>query len=85
MWKKHAELVAVLTFAGLHNDVETKVTLCSEVRRRVYAKVFNIDKVSLAVKVDSLDLSESFRSSPPLLDDHRSYHAGLAQHHCRST
>ena len=45
VWRQHADLIAVVMFVGMHNDTENKVTLCSEFRRRAYAKIFKSDKV----------------------------------------
>ena len=68
VWRQHAEVIAVALYLGLHNDTEDKVTLCTETRRRIYAKVFHIDKViSVFVGRPPL-LSRRFSSTPLPLD-----------------
>lgn len=59
VWRAHAEAVALLTFLGLHAEQHTPVqqaTFGSELRRRLFASVFNLDKVAV-----------SFQGRPPLL------------------
>ncbi|GAA85923.1 fungal specific transcription factor [Aspergillus luchuensis IFO 4308] len=58
-WTQHGELVAVTTSLGLHRELETEaetVSLPHELKRRLYAAVFNIDKVI-----------STFTGRPPLL------------------
>ncbi|KFA46891.1 hypothetical protein S40293_03619 [Stachybotrys chartarum IBT 40293] len=58
-WTAHAETVALLTFMGLHVEQDTSSyvpTFTSELRRRLCAHIFNIDKVAV-----------SFQGRPPLL------------------
>ncbi|KPM43445.1 hypothetical protein AK830_g3114 [Neonectria ditissima] len=58
-WSCHSKTVALLTFLGLHAERETtpyRPTLISENRRRLFARLFNIDKVMV-----------SFTGRPPLL------------------
>ncbi|KAF7594029.1 hypothetical protein BBP40_010307 [Aspergillus hancockii] len=59
-WRQHGDLIAVATFLGLHRESVSdseKVTLQHEMKRRVYAAVFNIDKVL-----------STFTGRPPLLN-----------------
>lgn len=61
-WRAHAETVSLLTFIGLHAEPDTRPytpTFVSELRRRLFAYVFNIDKVCA-----------SFQGRPPLLSFH---------------
>ncbi|KAH7153255.1 hypothetical protein EDB81DRAFT_946139 [Dactylonectria macrodidyma] len=58
-WSYHGETVALMTFLGLHAEPETsqyRPTLLSENRRRLFGRVFNIDKVMV-----------SFSGRPPLI------------------
>lgn len=58
-WSYHSETVALMTFLGLHAEPETmqyRPSLISENRRRLFARVFNIDKVMV-----------SFSGRPPLI------------------
>lgn len=58
-WRHHGDLAAVTTSLGLHREISDeseKVTIYHEARRRVYAAVFNIDKVL-----------STFTGRPPLL------------------
>ncbi|GLB09920.1 hypothetical protein AtubIFM57258_005852 [Aspergillus tubingensis] len=58
-WIQHGELVAVTTSLGLHRELATEaetVSLPYELKRRLYAAVFNIDKVI-----------STFTGRPPLL------------------
>ncbi|KAH7133183.1 hypothetical protein B0J13DRAFT_678251 [Dactylonectria estremocensis] len=58
-WSYHGETVALMTFLGLHAEPEAsqyRPTLLSENRRRLFARVFNIDKVMV-----------SFSGRPPLI------------------
>ncbi|KAM0351639.1 hypothetical protein ACHAPU_002649 [Fusarium lateritium] len=58
-WRYFAEAVALLTFLGLHvgsDDTNYIPSLCSEHKRRITARVYNIDKVMV-----------SFTGRPPLL------------------
>lgn len=61
-WRAHGEAVSLLTFLGLHADTHTDTytpTFVSELRRRLFAYVFNIDKVVT-----------SFQGRPPMLSAH---------------
>ncbi|KAI2822908.1 transcriptional regulator family: Fungal Specific TF [Aspergillus niger] len=58
-WTQHGELVAVTTSLGLHREHSTEtetISLQHELKRRLYAAVFNIDKVI-----------STFTGRPPLL------------------
>ncbi|OJJ78068.1 hypothetical protein ASPBRDRAFT_112726 [Aspergillus brasiliensis CBS 101740] len=58
-WTQHGELVAVTTSLGLHRELAEEADILSlqhELKRRVYAAVFNIDKVI-----------STFTGRPPLL------------------
>ena len=68
IWRSHADCVAVVTFLGMHNDVEPKITLCSEVRRRIYARTFHSDKLLCAFVGRPPLLSRRFSSTPLPLD-----------------
>ncbi|KAK7948357.1 fungal specific transcription factor [Apiospora aurea] len=59
-WRAHAELVAITTFLGLHCIPRTtpyEPSVSSEIKRRLFACVYNIDKVV-----------SSFTGRPPLLN-----------------
>ena len=65
VWRGHADVAAIALYLGLHNDTEQKITLYTEIRRRIYAKVFNMDK-TLAVIVGRPPLLSSRFSVTPL-------------------
>jgi hypothetical protein len=56
LWRGHADLVAVTLSIGLHRIPDSKTTMSAEIKRRLYALVFNIDKVI-----------SGFMGRPPLL------------------
>lgn len=69
-WRAHAETVSLLTFLGLHADTSTPPsipTFCSELRRKIFAHVFNIDKV-VSFQGRPPFLSRRFISTPLPLD-----------------
>jgi hypothetical protein len=70
-WRYFAETVALLTFLGRHvgsEDTNYIPSLCSEHRRRITARVFNIDKVLVSFTGRPPLLSRRFFSSPLPLD-----------------
>ncbi|KAL4782547.1 hypothetical protein BJX76DRAFT_369104 [Aspergillus varians] len=70
-WTQHGELVAVATSLGLHREPqsETKpLTPQREMGRRVYAAVFNIDKVLATFTGRPPMLSLAYSSTPLPLD-----------------
>ncbi|CZR35699.1 uncharacterized protein FPRO_00178 [Fusarium proliferatum ET1] len=70
-WRYFAETVALLTFLGRHvgsEDTNYMPSLCSEHRRRITARVFNIDKVLVSFTGRPPLLSRRFFSSPLPLD-----------------
>lgn len=70
-WRYFAETVALLTFLGRHvgsEDTNYIPSLCSEHRRRITARVFNVDKVLVSFTGRPPLLSRRFFSSPLPLD-----------------
>ncbi|KAI9148435.1 hypothetical protein HJFPF1_12267 [Paramyrothecium foliicola] len=70
-WVAHSETVALLTFMGLHVEQETSSyvpTFTSELRRRLCANVFNIDKAFLGLQGRPPLLCHRYVSTSPPLD-----------------
>lgn len=71
LWRHHADLISAATALGLHREPDfhsNKVTIRSEVRRRIYACVFSIDKSLASFTGRPPFLSHRYSSSPMLLD-----------------
>ncbi|KAF7551269.1 hypothetical protein G7Z17_g5125 [Cylindrodendrum hubeiense] len=67
----HGETVALMTFLGLHAEPPTpeyRPTLCSENKRRLFARVFNIDKVMVSFSGRPPLISRRYSSTPLPLD-----------------
>jgi hypothetical protein len=70
-WRQHGDLVSMTTALGLHRDVDTasrKPTISSEIRRRIFAAVFNIDKVNATLMGRPPMMSARYTSTPLPLD-----------------
>lgn len=70
-WSAHAESVSLMTFLGLHADADSPSytpTFVSELRRRLFAHVFNIDKVVTSFQGRPPMLSSRYALPPLLLD-----------------
>lgn len=68
-WRQLGDLVSVATALGLHRDSDSgPITVASEVRRRVYAAVFNIDKVFATFLGRPPLISGRYNSTPLPLD-----------------
>ena len=68
LWRQHGDLVAVTLSCGLHRYSDSSVSASSELRRRVYAAVFNIDKVISGFMGRPPLLSSRYTSTPLPLD-----------------
>lgn len=68
VWRQHGDLVAVTLSCGLHRFTDSKINASNEMRRRVYASVFNIDKVISAFVGRPPLLSGRYSSTPLPLD-----------------
>ncbi|KIL86502.1 hypothetical protein FAVG1_10332 [Fusarium avenaceum] len=70
-WRYFSEAVALLTFLGLHvgsEDANYVPSLCSEHKRRMAARVYNIDKVVVSFTGRPPMLSRRYFSRPLPLD-----------------
>lgn len=70
-WRQHGDLVSMATALGLHRDVDStsrKPSISSEIRRRIFAAVFNIDKVNATFMGRPPMLSARYTSTPLPLD-----------------
>ncbi|KAF5000456.1 hypothetical protein FGRMN_1787 [Fusarium graminum] len=71
-WMSHSETVAMMTYLGVHilkNDGNSyKPTLNSEYKRRLFCRVYNMDKAVSAFTGRPPLLSPRFVSTPPPLD-----------------
>jgi hypothetical protein len=62
------DVLASLTALGLHRDSSTQVSIRSEVRRRIFASIFNIDKTLASFTGRPPFLSHRYISCPLPLD-----------------
>ncbi|KAH6897073.1 hypothetical protein B0T10DRAFT_526316 [Thelonectria olida] len=70
-WRCHGETVSMMTFLGLHAQRDSptyRPTLISENRRRIFAQVFNIDKVMVSFTGRPPLISRRYASTPLPLD-----------------
>lgn len=70
-WQYHAETVALMTFMGIHAESGTEAyipNLTSEIRRTLFAYIFNIDKVIACFCGRPPLISRRYASTPLLLD-----------------
>jgi hypothetical protein len=70
-WRQHGDLASMTTAVGLHRDTDSipkTVSIASEMRRRIYAAVFNIDKVIATLMGRPPFLSRRHSSTPLPLD-----------------
>ncbi|KFA55425.1 hypothetical protein S40293_09831 [Stachybotrys chartarum IBT 40293] len=70
-WEAHSKTVALLTFMGLHTEQETSSyvpTFTSELRRRLFANIFNVDKDFSSTGGRPPLLSARYVSTSPPLD-----------------
>ncbi|CAM1510645.1 Fc.00g009800.m01.CDS01 [Cosmosporella sp. VM-42] len=67
----HAQDISLMTFLGLHAETETTSyipSLCSENKRRMFAYIFNIDKVMVSFTGRPPLISRRYVSTPLPLD-----------------
>ncbi|KAH7305178.1 hypothetical protein B0I35DRAFT_444120 [Stachybotrys elegans] len=70
-WLAHSETVALLTFMGVHAEQETSSyvpTFTSELRRRLFANIFNLDKDLVSMPGRPPMLCHRYVLTPPPLD-----------------
>lgn len=70
-WRLHGECVALTTFMGLHAapaTVEDEWSVSVQVKRRIFAAIFNIDKVVATFAGRPPLISRRFSSTPLPLD-----------------
>jgi hypothetical protein len=71
LWRHHGDLMAATTALGLHRGSESRsarASIRSEIRRRIYATVFNIDKTLASFTGRPPFLSHRYASCPMPLD-----------------
>jgi hypothetical protein len=91
LWRYHGDLMAATTALGLHRGSESrsaKASIRSEIRRRIYATVFNIDKTLASFTSRPPFLSHRYASCPMPLDIERRniFHASrkAIENHCET-
>lgn len=70
-WRQHGDLCSMTTCLGMHRDTDQTprmVSVSSEMRRRIYAAVFNIDKVISTFTGRPPMLNHRYSSTPLPLD-----------------
>ncbi|KAF4495838.1 hypothetical protein FAGAP_8023 [Fusarium agapanthi] len=70
-WGSFADAVSVMTYLGIHAEKLTgpyKPSLSSEHKRRLFGRVYNLEKAIVALTGRPLLLNPRFRSTPPPLD-----------------
>ncbi|KAG9254476.1 uncharacterized protein F5Z01DRAFT_674214 [Emericellopsis atlantica] len=64
-WRAHAESISLLTFMGIHADQPTSTpTFMAEMRARLFARIFTIDKVSVSFQGRPCLISGRYVTTP---------------------